>query len=274
MLPEGTTTKEVEEEEEEETVETVEEETQVQENQQEKTSKEEEQQEDSSKKKPIFEERQQQMRHTTWEMRDAERKADAAAQRANDAASRLEVANAKAGNPKPLEDDFDTQAEFVKALVGYEVKQTLNEQQVKPQPKAEPRREEALREWGFKVQKVAEKYPDYAQNEEHVKRTLDYYKNPEIADILIESAQGPEVVQYLGKNTDELERIAKLSPLSAAKEIGKIEDKLTSKPVKKQTTAKPPVSPVSGGGSATTDYSKMSTTDFMKARNEALYGKK
>jgi len=77
-------------------------------------------------------------------------------------------------------------------------------------------------------------------------------------------------VQFLGKNPEELERIARLSPFTAAKEIARIEDKIGKKKVKAQSSAPEPITPVGGGGTLpSTDLATMNTTDFMKTRNES-----
>jgi hypothetical protein len=70
---------------------------------------------------------------------------------------------------------------------------------------------------------------------------------------------GPEILYHLGQNPAEAKRIAQLSPLSQAKEIGKLEDKLSSNPPAKKTSSAPaPISPVNGKGTSTPTYD---TTD-------------
>lgn len=62
-----------------------------------------------------------------------------------------------------------------------------------------------------------------------------------MADVIVEMEQGPEVLYYLGKNSDIAEKIAGLSPLSAARELGRIESKLQVKNGEK--VSKAPVPP-------------------------------
>ena len=109
----------------------------------------------------------------------------------------------------------------------------------------------------------------YHEREEEARSKYDDFEqvayNPKlsITNVMAETIQssdiGPELAYYLGSNPKESDRIAKLSPLSQAKEIGRIEAKLAAEPPMKKTTSAPaPITPVtarSSGGPAfdTTD---------------------
>ena len=70
---------------------------------------------------------------------------------------------------------------------------------------------------------------------------------------------------YLGSNPKDAERISRMSPLAQAKEIGKIEAKLSSNPpVKKTTSAPAPISPVTARSSGAPAYD---TTDPRSIKN-------
>lgn len=60
-----------------------------------------------------------------------------------------------------------------------------------------------------------------------------------MADVAMEMENGPEVLYYLGKNPDMAYEIANMSPLAAARELGRIEAKIQSKP-KGETVSKAP----------------------------------
>ena len=88
---------------------------------------------------------------------------------------------------------------------------------------------------------------------------------------------GPDVAYYLGSNPKEADRISRLSPILQAKEIGRIEVALAaSPPVKRTTSAPPPISPVtptSNGAPAydTTDprsVSSMSTSEWIEQERQ------
>jgi hypothetical protein len=66
-----------------------------------------------------------------------------------------------------------------------------------------------------------------------------------MAETIQSSEIGPELAYYLGSNPKDAERIARMTPLGQAKEIGKIEAKLAAEPPVKRTTSAPtPISPV------------------------------
>jgi hypothetical protein len=80
-----------------------------------------------------------------------------------------------------------------------------------------------------------------------------------MAETIQSSDIGPELAYYLGTNPKDAERISRMSPLSQAKEIGKIEAKLAAEPPVKRTTSAPaPISPVTARSSGSPAYD---TTD-------------
>jgi len=94
----------------------------------------------------------------------------------------------------------------------------------------------------------------------------------EMAETIRASDQGPDVLYHLGSNPAEAARIARLSPLLQAKEIGRIEAALASSPpVKRTTSAPPPISPVTPTSNGTPAYdttdprsvSAMSTSEWI-----------
>lgn len=114
------------------------------------------------------------------------------------------------------------------------------------------------REHARHVSKVVEAYQE---REELARDKYDDFEdvayNPRLpvteamAVTIRESEVGPEILYYLGNNPAEAKRIAQLSPLSQAKEIGKIETKLASDPPAKKTSSAPaPIAPVSGRAAA------------------------
>jgi beta-glucosidase-like glycosyl hydrolase len=124
----------------------------------------------------------------------------------------------------------------------------------------------AKREAAKQQSQVLESYHDL---EEEARGKYDDFEqvayNPKlpITNVMAETIQssdvGPELAYYLGSNPKEAERISRMTPLSQAKEIGKIEAKLVSSPpVKKTTSAPAPISPVTARSSGSTAYD---TTD-------------
>ena len=98
-----------------------------------------------------------------------------------------------------------------------------------------------------------------------------------MAEAIRESDFGPDIAYYLGTNPSESNRIARLTPLSQAKEIGRIEAKLQAEPPKavKTTSAPAPIKPVTAHSQSqsydTTDprsTKTMSTSEWIAAERE------
>jgi hypothetical protein len=97
-----------------------------------------------------------------------------------------------------------------------------------------------------------------------------------------ESDDGPAIVRYLANHRDEAARIARLHPVRAAREIGRIEGmigsaKTTPEPPQPRTVsqAPAPTRPVGGTkGSVEVDEDSLSIEEVIRRRNEAQYGKR
>jgi hypothetical protein len=124
----------------------------------------------------------------------------------------------------------------------------------------------AKREAAKQQSQVLESYHDL---EEEARTKYDDFEqvayNPKlpITNVMAETIQssdiGPELAYYLGSNPKEADRISRMTPLSQAKEIGKIEAKLVSSPpVRKTTSAPAPISLVTARSNGVSAYD---TTD-------------
>jgi hypothetical protein len=134
------------------------------------------------------------------------------------------------------------------------------------------REEQRLRnEYNTRYQKTAAKYPDLPEIVQSIVRNPSIPQNPAMARAIMESEVGPDIVYQLGQNTQELIRIASLSPTAAAREIGKWEAKVLSAPrtePQKISQAPEPIRAVGTKGAVSSfDYEKSSMDDFMKRRN-------
>ena len=166
--------------------------------------------------------------------------------------------------PATLPDrDIDPDA-YAEALAARKAEELLARRE------AERQQRELLMAYKEREEAAFEKYDDFEQ--------VVYNKALPITNVMAETIQasevGPDVAYYLGSNPREAERISRLSPYLQAKEIGKIEVKLTDNPpVKRTTNAPPPIKPVTAktvGAPArdTTDprsVKDMSTSEWIEA---------
>ena len=168
----------------------------------------------------------------------------------------------------PTPDDFESAQAYAEALAEQRAQQILAEREQQRQ------RTELVDAYRDREEDARERYADFEQ--------VAYNPSLPVTDTMAQAIQaseiGPDVIYWLGSNPKETERIAHLPPVLQAKEIGKIEATLASNPpVKKTSTAPPPLAPVtstrsnSGPTYDTTDprsIKSMSTSEWIAAERQ------
>lgn len=169
---------------------------------------------------------------------------------------------------KPKSDDFDSHEAYVEALTEWKLEAKEKEREAKnkeAQVKAEfQKKSESFQE---KLSEFKEATEDFDEAMEDVD---DVDVNLHLQEMFISSDFGPQLMYELAKDRKELERINSLSPLAAAREIGKIEARIlknsdsSKETEKKQTKAPPPIAPVGSKGSVRNAKSpeEMSYTEY------------
>jgi len=180
---------------------------------------------------------------------------------------------------EPKLEQFQSYDDYVKAMAKHEagkhVKE-MTEAERKEQQQAAQRQQaqKVLIEHQARQAKATEKYEDYEEVA---------FGNPHMPEhmvrAIIESETGPELAYWLGKNLAESERISKLSPILAIKELGKIEAKLEAPPPvpAKPSSAPAPIVPIGGkAGSPTSDEpsEKDPIGVWIAKRNKQVHGKR
>lgn len=178
----------------------------------------------------------------------------------------VQEAQRPANQAVPHPDQFESAEDYVEALAEYRLDQKLAERE------AQQQRKQVDSTYAEREEEVRTKYSDF----ENVAYNPDLRITPAMAEVIKASEIGPEVAYHLGKNPKEAERIANLSPLAQAREIGKLEASLTttSPTGKKASSAPEPIRPV-GSRAATPKYdttdprstSTMSDSEWIKAEN-------
>lgn len=153
-----------------------------------------------------------------WEREQAQRSAE------------KQVVPADLPSPEQFQSPNDY-AEFIRAEADKLVQQR----------EAAKQQSQVLESYQEREEQARDKYDDFEQ--------VAYNPNLPITNVMAETIQhseiGPELAYYLGSNPKDADRISRLSPYMQAKEIGKIEAKLSDNPpVKRTTTAPAPISPV------------------------------
>ena len=170
--------------------------------------------------------------------------------------------------PPPAPDDFESAQQYAEALAEQKARELLAQREAAAQQAA------LLDSYKDLEEEARDRYEDFEQ--------VAYNPNLPVTDHMAQAIQaseiGPEVIYWLGSNPKEAGRIARLSPILQAKEIGKIEANLTSNPpVKKTSTAPAPLAPVtsarsnSGPRFDTADprsIKSMSTSEWIEAERQ------
>ena len=133
------------------------------------------------------------------------------------------------------------------------------------------RQSEVIEQYREREEEARGKYDDFDQVAYNPKLSI----SQAMAQTIQQSDMGTDVAYYLGTNPKEADRISKLAPFLQAKEIGKIEAKISANPpVKKVSSAPAPFTPASSGGGSnspsydTTDprsIASMSTSEWIAA---------
>lgn len=148
--------------------------------------------------------------------------------------------------PPPNEFDFDSAATYAEALAERKALELLNRRDAERQQQA------VLEQYQAREDEAREKYDDFEQ--------VAYNPRTPVTDTMAQAIQlseiGPDLIYHLGSNPREAERIARLPPVSQAKEIGKLEAQLAANPpVRKSSSAPAPIAPVTPRANGATAYS-------------------
>jgi hypothetical protein len=148
--------------------------------------------------------------------------------------------------PTATADQFESTEAYADALAYQKAEELIAKREAAKQ------QSQILESYQELEEAARDKYDDFEQ--------VAYNPKLPITNVMAETIQssdiGPELAYYLGSNPKEADRISRMTPLSQAKEIGRIEAKLASAPpIKKTTSAPAPISPVTArsAGAATLD---------------------
>lgn len=176
---------------------------------------------------------------------------------------------------KPKADDFDTHEEYVEALTDWKLEQKEVERERLAKEKS------AKDDYQKQVESFQSKVKDFEKDHDDFQDVMsevdDIPLSFSLQDAILTSDIGPAIMYELAKNREELERISALGPVQAAREIGKIEARLssiqkqeTAQKTKTKTKAPPPISPLSGSNSGSLQKrpDEMSGDEYLKWRKQ------
>lgn len=221
---------------------------------------------------------------------EAERRAEAAEKKLT-AQGKPPESEAVAGTEEPEPDDFEDYNDYLDALTDYKAELKFAEKMKKAKPEEPKGDTEAADEPEVERDIELEDATDYlfdafadyrAKHDDFddVVQAADLKITRDMVVAMADTDDPAGIAYHLGKNKDEAARIAKLTPLAQAREIGKLEVLLTQpkpeiKPTpKKQTKAPEPIDPLKGGDASTKAPHEMDFAEYEQAMNEREYGRK
>ena len=173
---------------------------------------------------------------------------------------------------KPIPDRFGSYDEYVEALADWKADQRVAEsfkrRDAERSQAAEARAAEAKAQaWAERQSEFREATPDY----DAVVGKSAVQIAPHVVDTLLDSESGPELAYHLAKRPETVKRINALSPLSAARELGRIEATLSNPAapqIKPASKAPAPITPVRSSAPAAVDLASANMDQYIAARRK------
>lgn len=183
-------------------------------------------------------------------------------------------ANTANQDGEPQAGDFDTHADYVRAVTKWEIKQDHKAREAEAE-KARLRAEHETRlsAHSERVKAFSEKTEDFMDVLDGVD---DIVPTLAVQEAILTSEISPQLMYELAKNKAEYERINALPPLAAARAIGKLEASLAQPPeakkpeTKKTTSAPKPIAPVGAKGGPVEKSLHDAASSGSQAEYEAL----
>jgi len=167
-------------------------------------------------------------------------------QRADELQRRLDEAEAKreTASDAPKLEDFDYDDDTYKAaLIKHQVAEAVKaERQALQAESKQAKAAEAQRAFNERI--AALNKPDFYEAANSVP-----VLPVGVADALVQSENGAELIYHLGTHLDLADKLANMSPTMAMMELGRISVNLNAKPKAKLSAAPDPIEPLKSGGS-------------------------
>ena len=176
--------------------------------------------------------------------------------------------------PPPAERDFADYLEYERALRKYDQRAVVAEERIKDRVGQFTAREQA---------RIRELVEDYEDGQIKARKVIPDYdtvlqaaKNvpvaPHIEGLILESDKSALIAYHLAKNPEKVDRLNAMPPVAAAREIGRLEARLSLPSQNKATSAPKPLSAVKGGASPTPKVNEMSMEEYAAMRSKGWRG--
>ena len=183
----------------------------------------------------------------------------------------LQQPKAPEGEPKLEQFDYDPE-KYAAAKAEFAKSQATKDFEAKQRADAGKQSQQRLvSAWEEKVERGIDKYDDWQDV------VGDLQPTNAVLSAIMEAENGEDIAHYLGKNAKEAKRIAELPVVSQIREIGKLEAKLLSEPVKPKAPSKAPapITPLTGAANVASDQpsDQDDMKSWMRKRQKQVHGK-
>lgn len=172
----------------------------------------------------------------------------------------------RGGQPRRLDPlQFQSDADYQRALIQETARQSQSEfARTQAQTAASQAQMIEQQIWDARVGDFREQMPDFEQVAYSGSVT---YSQHGLA-MVRQMSEGPQVAYYLGKNPAEAQRIAQLTPLETAFELGRLATRINAGNARRVSSAPPPVTTLRGSARATPNLESMSMDEYIAYRSK------
>lgn len=183
--------------------------------------------------------------------------------------AQLKQKASEAPEPKPDPNKFEDQAAYLEALAEFKAKEALKAKETEQAKHTEEQETEAEKAAAdAMIEAGREKFEDF----DSVVLDENLKISPEMTDAALASDMGADVLYWLGKNPKEAARISGIrNAVNVAREIGKIEAKLSTEPPtpRKQVSKAPdPINPIKPGAVTDNALESLDMKTYIAKRKE------
>lgn len=222
----------------------------------------------------------------TRDKHDARREADYWRKRA-ESFEQKQQQQAEPAKTKPTPDQFDDYDKYVEALADWkaEEKVTAKFTEREKAGEAKQRQESRATNWQKGVEEAMKHHPDYEQ----VMSASQVPVAEHVQELLLDAESGPRLAYYLDRHPEVADKLNEMSPVQAARELGRIEASFSAAPTANETpdetpapakeapapaakprttAAPPPARPAASGSSTPKALEKMSMDEYVETRRK------
>ena len=207
---------------------------------------------DKPKQNPKLEKRFSEL---TKRAKQAEAEKEALQAKLQELESKITPPKAEEADPvgeKPSRAQFNNVDEYAEALAEWSAEKALMERdKAEQQRKIEEQRNEVIKSWTQKLEKVKAEFPDF----DDIVESSTVQVRDEVKDAILESDVGPQILYELASNDELAQKIASMPVHKALKELGKLEVQFERKEAQAEVKSEPvarskapaPIKPLTAG---------------------------